>query len=79
MPWIFMNLHRPVRDCCLILDGLQKNYRLIDMITRQGSGLGKGRWRLKSKSRLYSYASEQISPGVPACGPGNIIFKIVQY
>jgi len=32
MPWIVINLHWPVADCCLILDKLQKNYRAIYVI-----------------------------------------------
>ena len=43
-------------------------------------GLVKGRWRLKSKSRLCSYESEQGYPRLclPA-GLAIILFRIVQY
>lgn len=75
MPAILVNVHPPLRDCCLILDGLQKNCRMTLGITGRASGLAKGRWRLKSNSRLYSFESEQDSPGVSACEPGNNSFQ----
>ena len=49
----------------------------LDYLVR---GLVKGRWRLKSKSRLCSYESEQDYPRLclPA-GLAIILFRIVQY
>jgi len=52
---------------------------MIHLITRWASALAKGRWRLKSKSRLYSCESEQAFPVCLPSGLVIILFKIVQY